>query len=261
MGESAGVSSSMALKNSIAPSFGLYQPAAPVVTDQRLVVQDTSLSMQVKDVPSVLTEIEKTVVGLGGYMVNRSMSKPEGAATGDITVRVPTDKRETALNSIKSLGIKTVSEIVNGTDVTDQYVDIQGRINNLNSTKSKIEAIMEKATRVQDLMDIQMQLDSIQSQIDNYIGQQKYLEQTAKLTRISVSLSTDELSLPYSPDTAWRPTVIFKTAVRSMLLSLRSIANSIIWIVAYTPIFIILVIVFWLVKVFWKKIESRKTNK
>ena len=233
-----------------------YPQAAPVATSNRMVVQDTSLSMQVKEVASVLTSIEKTAGDLGGYMVSRSMSKPEGAASGDIIIRVPVEKKEAALVAIKALGVKVVSESVSGYDVTDQYVDIQGRIDGLNKTKAKMEALLAQATKVSDLMEIQLQLDNIQQQIDNYIGQQKYLEQTAKLTRITVSLSTDELALPYAPDAAWRPEVVFKSAVRSMVGSLRSMANGVIWLLVYVPVIVVVIALYWIVKMVWKRFKK-----
>lgn len=253
------VGSPMMTKSFGAPSLNIYQPSvAPVASERRMVVQDTSLSMQVNDVSVALTGIEKLATDMGGYMVDRSMNKPEGAATGNITVRVPTEKREDTLKAIKALGIKTVSEDVSGYDVTDQYVDLQGRIDGLTKTKSKMQALMDQATKVEDLMNIQLQLNNIQEQIDSYVGRQKYLEQTAKLTRISVNLSTDELALPYAPDTAFRPGVIFKTAVRSMIGTLRSVASAVIWLVVYIPVIVLIVVIVWIVKVVLKRMQMRK---
>lgn len=253
----AGGSTSMLAKNQMPPVFDISEPTAPVSADFRMVVQDTSLSMQVKDVSDVMTGIEKLSISMGGYMVNRNMNKPESAATGNISIRVPVEKRADTLTSIKLLGIKTVSENVSGHDVTDQYVDIQGRIDNLNKTKIKMTALQDQASRVQDLMDIQMQLNNIQSQIDSYIGQQKYLEQTSKLTRISVNLATDDLALPYTPDASWRPEVVLKMAVRSMVGALRLMANAVIWLVIYIPVVIVLGIIYWVVNTIWKRTQGK----
>jgi len=240
------------LKSISTDSYG--GQVAPSEETDRMVVENTGMSMLVKDVAVVLTGIEKQTVAAGGYMVSRSVSKPEGAANGFISVRVPTEKRETLMEEIRGLGVKVVSENVSGRDVTDQYVDIEGRIASLNKTKAKIQAIMDQATRVADLMDIQMQLTNIEQQIDSYKGRQKYLEQTAKLTLISVNLSTDELSLPYAPDKAWRPLVVFKTAVRSMVVTLRSLGNVVIWLVVFAPVWGVAWGVIYLIK----KIKSRR---
>ncbi len=238
-----GVTSEMAIPYA-AKEIGMPSPirgeAAPVMSDTRMVVQDTNMSMLVNDVDKVAGEIANTAKTMGGYMVSRSVSKPEGAASGYITIRVPAEKREEALLLIKNLGVKVVSENVYGDDVTDQYVDIETRVANLEKTKARLMAISDQATNVQDLIQVQNQIDNIQQQIDSLKGQQKYLEQTAKLTRITINLSTDELALPYAPDKAWRPAVVFKTAVRSMIGALRNVVDTLIWLVVYLPVFLIL---------------------
>ncbi len=250
-GMNVGVSK-MASLNSIMPP---YNRVAPVAQAERMVIQDTSLSVLVKDVHIAIKGVEKEAVAVGGYMVDRNVSQPEGAASGYISVRVPVEKREEAVEAIKALGVKTVSENVNGTDVTDQYVDLEARLASLVRTKAKIEEIMGRAERVSDLMEIQMQLSNIEQQIDSVKGQQLYLSQTAKLTLISVNLSTDELALPYTPDASWRPGVVFKEAVRSMIGSLRGLGNAVIWLVAYLPILVVIVVVIWIVR---KWLKNRK---
>jgi len=235
----------------------IYTPqAAPVAQIDRMVVQDTDVSLLVDDVAGSIKTIESSSVALGGYMVNKYLNQPEGAATGSITVRVPVEKRETALENIRKAGVRVVSENVNGNDVTDQYVDLQENINQLEKTKAKMQSIMDQATRVSDLVEIQNQLNNIQRQIDNNKGQQKYLEQTAKLTRITVNLSTDELALPYTPDEAWRPEAVFKNAVRAMVQMLRFLASGIIWVIVFLPLIALLAVMIWIVDVAKKRMKS-----
>lgn len=247
----------VAMKYPGEPIMDSFQGVPPSDVEQRMVVQDTSLSMQVKDVSLVMADVEKLADGAGGYMVNRNVSKPEGAASGNITIRVPVEKREEVIAAIKALGIKTVSENVTGRDVTDQYVDNLSRIESLNKVKSKMEALLEQATEVQDLMNIQNQINNVQSQMDRLVGQQKYLEQTAKLTRMVISLSTDELALPYAPDTAWRPSVVLKMAVRSMVGAMRSLANAIIWLVVYIPVLLVGLLLIWVVRMAYLKFQPK----
>lgn len=227
---------------------GLLSKAAPVETTDRLVVRDTSMSLQVKDVPSVINRIEQLAAERGGFLVNSSLSKPEGAASGNITVRVPENKRQEAMAEFRSLAVKVVSESVLGTDVTDQFVDNEARLEVLNRTKAKFEEIMARALTVQDLLEVQRELINLQSQIDSIRGQQNYLEQTAKLTVITVYLSTDDLALPYAPDASWRPAVVFKHAVRSLLVSVRKLGTLGIWLGVYSVVWVPIVGVGWMMK-------------
>jgi len=243
----------MNAQSMIAPD-GIMPEPAPVVQVGRLVVQETEMSVQVKDVAVALKSIEEAAVLMGGYLVNKNLNQPEGAATGSIIIRIPEEKREATLIEIRKAGVKVISENVSGYDVTDQYVDIGERIAQLERTKAKIEEIMSKATRVADLIDIQNQLNYIQQQIDSYRGQQKYLEQTAKLTRITVWLATDELALPYTPDESWRPEVIFKNAVRTLIGMLRSVGSVLIWAAVFAPLVAVVVLVVWLVNRWLKRL-------
>lgn len=221
--------------------------AAPTTGVERMTVTETSLSLLVNDVRESINKIESMAKGQGGYMVSSNLNTPEGAQTGRIEIRVPTEKRAEAMESLRGMAVKVVSENVLGSDVTDQYVDLQGRIDNLEKTKAKLTSILEKAVAINDILNAQQQVDNLQSQIDSYKGQQMYLEQTAKLTRIAVDLSTDELALPYAPSEAWRPAVIFKTAVRSLVESARGLGNAVIWIAVYTPIWGSVALIIWLV--------------
>lgn len=221
-----------------------YQESTPVQADNRLVIQDSSLSLVVKDVSKSILDIESKTKEFGGYLVDSSLSKPESAASGSITIRVPEEKRQEALSVYKNLAVKVVSESVHGSDVTDEYVDLESRLAILNQTKNKYQEIMDRAVSVTDLMNVQRELINLQSQIDNLKGQQKYYEQSAKLSKIMIYLSTDELALPYAPTTEWRPAVVFKTAIRSLVGNIRNIGSVLIWVAVYSPlIFIIYLII------------------
>ena len=244
----------LALRKTADYSIESAGQAPPVDTPNRLVIRDTSLSLQVKDVGSIITQIESSARSLGGYMVESSLSRPESAASGSITVRIPEDKRADALTAFKNLAVKVVSENVFGTDITDQYTDLQTRLDILNQTKTKFEEIRSRATSVADLLTVQRELVNLQTQIDNLKGQQKYYEQSAKLTKITAYLSTDDLSLPYAPDQSWRPIVVFRQAVRSLIGHLRGLGSLVIWLVVYSPL---LLLVIGLVYFFRRKVSHR----
>ncbi|MCX6726643.1 MAG: DUF4349 domain-containing protein [Candidatus Shapirobacteria bacterium] len=221
---------------------------APTDTANRLVIQDTSLSLVVKDVAESISKIKLGTESLGGFLVNSFLTQPESAASGNIIVRVPETKRAEALQLFKQFSTKVISQSESGTDVTDQYVDIQSRLDVLNQTKAKFQEIMAKAVTVADLMNVQQELINLQNQIDSLKGQQKYLDQSAKLTKITVYLSTDELSLPYAPTNEWRPLVIFKTAVRAMLETFRGIVGFFIWVIVYIPIIAPILGIIWFLR-------------
>jgi len=223
----------------------IYDEPAPTDTTDRMVVRDSSLSLLVDSVRETIQNISDLATRSGGYLVNSNLSEPEGAATGSITIRVPVATRDQVLSDIRDLGLRVVDEHTYGHDVTDAYTDIEAQLATLRTTKEKFESLLASATTVEDSLSVQRELMNLQRQIDSYLGQQKYLEGNANLSRISVSLATDELALPYAPDEPWRPQAIFRNAVRSLLATLRGAVSFLIWLGVYAPIILLIAAVFW----------------
>lgn len=222
-----------------APSYMPVQEYAPTPSiTNRMVVQNSYLSLLVNDVVSIRKQITDYAVSLGGYMVTSETTNPTDAPTATVTVRVPSGSLDATLEKFRGLGVKVVSENLVGTDVTDQYVDIDARVATLEKTKAAMESILERATLISDLSNITQQIIGIQSQIDALKGQQKSLSENAKFAKVTIYMSTDEIALPYAPSETFRPAVIFKLAVRALVTTLRSVATAGIWIAVYSVIWV-----------------------
>ena len=222
-------------------------PPAPDIQD-RMVVQNSHMSLKVSNVEENLQKINQEAEKQGGYMVDSNIQKPQDSVSGSTTVRIPAEKLDTFLSFCRGLAVKVVSENLKGRDVTDQFVDTQAKIDTLEKTKSKFEEILDKADKVPDILQVQRELVNIQDQIDRLKGQNKYLEQTAKMSKVTIYLASDELDLPYAPSEAWRPNVIFKTAVRSLVSTARKLGSLFIWLGVYSIVWLPIVIVFIIIK-------------
>ncbi len=222
-------------------------PPAPEVKD-RMIVQESNLSLLVNDVGKVITDIKNKASNLGGYFVNSNLSTPDSGASGQIIIRVPQNYLDETLVFLRSLAVKVVSENLQGSDVTDQFVDNEARMKILEGNKARFMEIMNKAEKVEDILRVQQEIFNIQSQIDNITGQQRYLSKNAQMVKITIYLSTDELSLPFAPIQSFRPDVIFKQAVRSMLTSVQKLGSLLIWVVVYAVIWIPVVLIIFIIK-------------
>jgi len=237
------------LKVAITPDY--RAPIAP--TQDRKIITESYFSLLVKNVTETIQGINSKVKTLGGYLVNTNISRPEQGEDASLTMRVPTDKVEELQKYLRTNSVKVVSENVSGQDITDQYTDIQARIDTLTQMKARVQAILDQAKTVDEMVNVQNQLFSIQNQVDSYLGQLKYLEGASSTSLISVNLSTDEMALPYAPVKSWRPSVIFKEAVRSMLGTLQGFGSLAIWLGVYAIIIVPLGLVAYLV---WKILKK-----
>src|SRR4030042_2659463 len=240
------------------PSFTMQKSTDTVTSsEERMVVQNSNLSLLVKDVRDTGEKILKYAKDSGGYMVTTSYNRPSESPYATITVRVPSKNFEDALSNFRSLAIKVTNENLVGTDVTQAYEDIQAELDTLERTKAKFLGILDKAEKITDILQVQREIINLQNQIDSLKGRRDAMAKEVAMAKITVYLSTDELSLPYTPDTKFRPQVIFKLAVRSLMNSLRIVGEALIWVGVYSAIWIPALVIYLL----YKRYKKGKTVK
>ena len=144
-----------------------YEPPPTTDVENRMVISNSDISLLVKNVVEVQNQIIQTAESLGGYMVNSYLNNPQDAPTANIIVRVPTAKMKEALDSIRGLAVKVISENLSGQDVTDQFVDNEARLATLEKTKTIFEDMLIKAVRIEDILRVQQEIINLQSQIED----------------------------------------------------------------------------------------------
>lgn len=207
-------------------------------SSNRMMMTSGNLAVQVESVNQTLESLKSKTQELGGYVVSVHINRPEFGESASLTVRVPSDMVESFMAFARSASVKVVSENMSGTDITDEYVDVQTRMEQLEEQKAMLEAILRQATNVDELMKVRPYLTQVQNEIDNLVGREQYLEGASKTSLITINLATDELSLPYQPVNSWRPSVIFKNATRSLMVNLQRIGSFFIWLGVYSVLIV-----------------------
>ncbi|MBW6441643.1 DUF4349 domain-containing protein [Patescibacteria group bacterium] len=249
-----------------APSFSLdaldtYKSSESisnqVAQEDRKVITNSNLSLLVTNVDDVVDNIRQRTIGMGGFMVNTNIRRDAEASSATIEVRVPSDQLVEFSKYLRTLAVKVVYENINGRDITDQYTDYEERLASLESVKERLETIMEEAETVDEILNVQNRIFNIQNQIDSIKGQLTYMDRSTTTSKVTITISTDELSLPYTPVKSWRPDVISKRAIRSLISVVRAIGTVGIWTLFFLP----LVLFFITIKITIKYLFRNRKNR
>ena len=214
-----------------------------VSQEDRKVITNSNFSLHVKDVDDTAENIRQKVIQMGGFMVNTSISRGDSSNNAILEVRVPADQLVDFSKYLRGISVKVVSENVAGRDITDQYTDYEEKLASLELVKERFEEIMDEAETVDEIMNVQNRILTVQSQIDAIKGQLTYMNRSVETTKVTIMLSTDELSLPYTPKDSWRVDVISKRAIRSLISVLRLLGTLGIWVLVFFPLFLLVVAV------------------
>ncbi len=258
-----------AVDNSAPTSGGSRQTAAV----ERLVIQNADVAIVVSDVGARMKEIEILAKTLGGYVVSSNLYQTQ-VYSGDryvdvpqasITIRVPSEKLDQALDAIKKDVVEVQSESRSGQDVTADYVDLQSRLKNLEATEAQLNKILENATDTQDVLDVFNQLTAIREQIELVKGQMKYYEESAAMSAININVAAEATIQPLEIG-GWKPEGVARDAVQGLINFLQGFAEFFIgfflrdlWIILLVllPFYVL----FLIARAFFRRIRKPKAAK
>jgi len=186
--------SSQGALNSLADSSGTKLGAASPSTagDQqaltdRKIIFNANLSLDVTDAEKALGSCELLAARYGGFVAQSSLEKSDTKVIAAATLRVPADKADQLVSDLAGLGTVT-SRSSGSQDVTSQYIDIQARLKVLRAEEEQLVGFLKKAADIKDMLAVQDQLGSVRTEIEQYEGQQRYMDTATSLATVAVQL-------------------------------------------------------------------------
>jgi hypothetical protein len=111
-----------------------------------------------------------------------------------------------------------------GEDVTSQYVDLQAQLKAKQAAEEKLLEIMDQATRAEDVLAIYLQVQNVQTEIEQLTARIKYLEESAALSAINVQLMTEESTQPLEIG-PWKPEGAVKEAIQDLIFFVQNLID------------------------------------
>lgn len=176
----------------------------------------------------------------GGFVTSSSTFETKGRiASGFLTMRVPSDKFQSALAELRKLG-QVKGEEQSGQDVTTEFVDLESRLKHLKSQEAFFLRLMDQAKTISDMIQIQQQLSSVQLQIEEVQGRLNLLKDQTSFSTITARIFEEGASItpPKGLGKAWREALDgFKTVIGGLVVAsgwvapfaLMAVAGYVIW--------------------------------
>ena len=173
--------------------FDLNRVQAALVQQQRVIIRTVDLELVVEDAARSVDDIAAVARQFGGWVVSSERTSKHDAI---VSVRVPAQSLDDAVFGIREVGIEVVSELSSSLDVTEDYVDTKSRLNSLRATEQALLSLFERAIEVEDALEVQNQLATLQADIEAMLGRIRYMEETAAFSLINVKVELPPTVLP-----------------------------------------------------------------
>jgi len=203
----------------------------------RLIIKNADLSLLVADTDNAIDRTAQVAADTGGYILSSRVWYQEWLGDNykyaTITIGVPAHQFEVAMRRLRGLAVRVVDENASGQDVTDEYVDLQSRLENLEATRDRIRTFLEQTTTVTEALKINEELKAVEEEIALVQGRMNYLFDRAAYSTITVNLNPE---LPEAtptptptPTPPWNPGETAERAGNTLSAILRVLIEIAIW--------------------------------
>ncbi|WMW24220.1 DUF4349 domain-containing protein [Methanolobus sediminis] len=202
----------------------------------RKTIATVDMTIQVSDAAKGVDDISEMVEASGGYVSSSSIydsyyDSNEGKE-GYITVRIPESESSSFLENVGELG-EVTSKSVSAQDVTEEYIDVSARLDNLQRQETRLQEILNMTETVEDVLAVEKELERVRGDIESLTGRLNYLDDRVEFSTINIRV-TEPRPITHS----WG----IRDAISESVNGFISIVNALIILVGYLlPLVIVLI--------------------
>lgn len=161
----------------------------------RRVIRTGHVTMEVEDFDDAGRRLLAIAEGAGGFVADSSYGDEGGTRRGTFVLRVPAGRFADVLRQVEALGTVRRRQVT-GQDVTEEFIDLELRVRNLERQEARLLALMERATRIPDLMAIESELGRVRGEIERLTGRLRFLSHRVDLATITAEVSQKARKAP-----------------------------------------------------------------
>jgi len=250
----------------VAADGAYFSPMEQAQVTERMIIRTGAIEMTVADMEQAKTTIEGMIAemaGQGAFIISsneqNNISGDRGIARINMSIRVPAERFDDTMDRLAELAVRVTDRNESGEDVTEEFFDLETRLESLEAARDRLLEIMVEANTTEDLLRAEEQLTRRETEIESIKGRLQFLSQSVALSSIHITLRPDQAA-PAILD-RWRPTETADQSFAFLMRSLRFLGDLVIFVlIVILPWLLILALVFFAVRAIIRRRRRNRTS-
>ena len=119
---------------------------------------------------------------------------------------VPSAQFEDVQRRMRALAVQVLNETASGQDVSDEYVDLESRLANLEATAARIREFLTQAKTVEEALKVNAELSKVEDEIEKIKGRMNFLKDRAAYSTLTIGLEPVQPTPTPTPTATVTPT-------------------------------------------------------
>lgn len=154
----------------------------------RRVIRTGQVAVEVELFDDAARRLLTIAEGAGGFVADSSYVDDGGIRRGTFILRVPAARFGDVVRQIEKLGVLQHRQI-SGQDVTEEFIDVEARVRNLERQEARLLTFMDRATKIPDLMAIEQEVARVRGEIERMTGRLRFLANKTELATVQAEIS------------------------------------------------------------------------
>lgn len=160
------------------------------------IIKTADLSFKVEKYNTARTKILTIIKKHNGYLSSENQTGDEYRTTNVMVIRVGSGDFDALVDDLLKEAIFVDYKKINAEDVTEEFVDITARLKSKKDAMIQYETILKKAYTINDILEVQQYIRTLQEEIESLEGRLKYLNNKVALSTINLTFYEQGNILP-----------------------------------------------------------------
>ena len=166
---------------------------------EKKIIKTGTIHVKVTDLGREKAKIDTLLMKFKAYYDNERLNNNKHESSYDLIVRIPVTHFEKFVAEIEKGGNEITFKEVDAQDVTEQFIDLETRLENKRKYMASYQNLLRQARSVEDILEIQEKIRAIEEEVESTMGRLKYLTNQTSFSTLNLTL-TQEKEYKFTPE-------------------------------------------------------------
>jgi len=163
------------------PSFNLEKGSK--------IIKNGNLSFEVSNLNDSKARVDSLIDNYNAYYENEQFNAYGSRHSYSLFIRVPNQQFDSLILDLENGIGKLEAKNISTEDVTEEYVDLNIRLDNNLAYLNQYKDILKKARSIKEILEVQEKIRRIEEEIDSKKGRLKYIDDKVKYSTLHLQIS------------------------------------------------------------------------
>ena len=169
---------------------------------QKKIVKNAGVFIEADDASNAYSKLHERLTQLGGYEFSRNSGANNNNVSIYLVVKIPSENLEVFLEFLKECGdIRNLN--VSSNDITDQYYDVQIRLENMRKSLEKYYEFLKNTQNIDEMLKVQAEINRLTAEIESAEGRINLWSKQVAESDVQITIHEKNDPARYSGRVKW----------------------------------------------------------